>query len=355
MSGIEEQLAGILADPLGAAPEGGALGYVGLDIPPDLLLAASGFARHLPWDSRAPATRAAAWLEGSFPPWACAILEDWASGRFDRLEHVVFSRGEDACHRLYYYVCELQRLGRIAGPQPLIFDVARIPRESSRRHTVRSLSELSERLGLDGRALRRGIERANALRSAFARLRAQPDARGSLIERIVRASLFADVRELVAQWAPQPQEPRRRVALIGSAPPDDRIHRLIEHHGGCVVEDLHDRNLSRLGPAVDEGAGDPLAAIAHGWLEQRFWVRDFADPVARVLEAIDASRVDVAILWLIREDEGLAWHVPLLQEALRQARVPTLALTARAWQFNDGADAQIEEFLAMQAPAGGAR
>ncbi len=347
-SSIEAALAAILADPLAAARGGGSLGYVGLDIPTDLLLAVPQPACHLPWQTNRKVARAAAWLEGSFPPWAAGMLEDWSDGRFDCFEHVIFTRGEDVSHRLYYYVCELQRLGKLRGPQPLIFDVARIRRESSRQHTVGALRELCVRLGVSAHALERGIERANALRSTFARLRSHRDAQGGLYERIVRASLFADTRELLSRWTPGAPGAGPRIVLIGSTPPDDRIHRAIEGSGGYVVEELYDRNLTCLGLPVHSEGTDPANAIARRWLDHHFFVRDFADLQARVLACIEASRADAAVLWFTREDEALVWHVPLLQRALRERQVLTLTLSARAWNFEDGAAAEIGAFLGAQ-------
>ncbi len=347
-SPIDTALTAILADPLADARSGGSLGYVGLDIPPDLLFAVHQPACHLPWQTNRTVSRAAAWLEGSFPPWAGGMLEDWSEGRFDCFQYVIFTRGEDVSHRLYYYVCELQRLGKLRGPQPLIFDVARITRESSRRHTVCALQELCVRLDVSAHSLEHGIERANALRSIFAHLRSHRDARGGLYERIVRASLFADTRELLSRWTPATPGAGPRVVLIGSTPPDDRIHQAIESCGAYVVEEVYDRNLTRLGLPVHAQGADPATAIARQWLDHHFFVRDFTDQIARVLSCIEASRADAAVLWFTREDEALAWHVPLLERALRERRVPTLTLTARAWNFEDGAAAEIEAFLGAQ-------
>ena len=83
MPDIDQSLDALLRDPLQAVTAGGALGYVGLDIPPDLLLAAPRGSCHLPWRVSADTPRADAWLESSFPPYARSMLEDWADGRFE--------------------------------------------------------------------------------------------------------------------------------------------------------------------------------------------------------------------------------------------------------------------------------
>src|SRR5690606_23352060 len=102
--------------------------YVGCDLPPDLALATERTFSHLPWRAGRATPWADRWLERSFPGWARSMLEDWAAGEYDFFDAVIFSRGDDATQRLYYYVCELQRRGRLGGPRPLVLDVACIPR-----------------------------------------------------------------------------------------------------------------------------------------------------------------------------------------------------------------------------------
>src|SRR5690606_9904553 len=137
------RLAAILADPLASArASGNALAYVGTGVPPDRGLAAARPFCHLPWRSGRATPWADQWLEAAFPDWARSLREDWAAGAFDCFEAVIFSRGDDAAQRLYYYVCELQRRGRLAGPRALILDLALVPRESSVRHCRLALARL---------------------------------------------------------------------------------------------------------------------------------------------------------------------------------------------------------------------
>jgi hypothetical protein len=346
MSALETQVDAILGDPLRAARGGGALGYVGLDVPPDLLFAFGGPSCHLPWRLDVETRVAAQWLENSFPAWAFSMVEDWAAGRFDCFERVIFSRGDDASHRLYYYICELQRRGRISGPRPLVFDVARIPRESSRRHTELALRKLLDELAIDNERLAEGVQRTNELRNLFGLLQMTRRGSGHLYEKIVRASLFADVAPLLEGWsAPRGDDAFGTVLLLGSSPPDDRLHRAVEGCGWTVVDELYDRSLRRLGPQVEIDGTDLNAAVVRQWLSHSFGKRDFTDPVLSEAGAIGGRKADAAILWLTREDEGLAWRAPAQRAALEAAGLPTLALTARSWSRDDGAVEAIQTFL----------
>ena len=345
MRAVDEFLDALLRDPLRAVAAGGALGYVGLDIPPDLLLAAPRGSSHLPWRLTRHTPRADAWLESSFPPYARSMLEDWADGRFDCFDEVVFTRGEDVSQRLYYYVCELQRRGMLAGPRPLIFDIARIDRPSSRRYTAAALQQLAQQLRLTPAQLSAGIERANALRALFEHLRATARTEGSVYERIVRASLFADVGPALGLLERDRLTKQGcRVVLGGSSPPDERIHQRIAASGGIVAAEFYDRNLERLGSPVAPGA-DPVSAISQNWLRQTFLGRDLKAPEQRLQALVEQTRSQAAILWFARDDEALAWQVPRLRRSLEAAKTPCLVLTARDWDFADGAAEVMQSFV----------
>jgi hypothetical protein len=346
MNTLEQQLDHILADPLRELPaDGAALGYVGADIPLELLLASGRRHCHLPWRADRDTPLADQWLESSFPGWARSILEDWARGHFAGFSQVLFTRGDDAVQRLYYYICELRRGGQLAGPEPLIFDIARIPRATSVDHTAASLRKLALRLGIGEAALRAGIVSANQRRAMFERIDAERVTGGSLYEKLARASHFADLDAAMAAATWPAGEPVGRVLLAGSAPPDDRLHRAVEASGWAVTGEHHDRSLQRLGPPIDATAADPVLAIAAQRHATAPGPRGFEDATETLLVAARRARARAVVLWLTREDEALAWRVPAQRNALAAAGLPALILTSRRWDAGDGAADEITRYL----------
>ena len=234
----------------------------------------------------------------------------------------------------------------MAGPRPLIFDIARIDRPSSHRYTAAALQQLAQQLRLTPAQLSAGVARANALRAQFADLRARARTEGSVYEKIVRASLFADVGPALGLLERDGlSQAGCRVVLGGSSPPDQRIHQLIEASGGFVAAEFYDRNLERLGGTVTAGA-DPVSAISQNWLRQTFLGRDLKAPEQRLQALVDETRSQATILWFARDDEALAWQVPRLRRALEAAQTPCLVLTARDWDFADGAAQVMQTFMA---------
>jgi hypothetical protein len=343
----------VLTGPLAAAlARGSRIGAVGFDVPPDLLAAVAGGGFFLPWRTGRPTPFADAWLENSFPGVARSILEDWAAGAFDALDAVMFSRGDDATQRLFYYVRELQRRGKLRGPAPLVFDVARIPRDSSRRHTEGSLRLLAARLGVGDAALAAGIRATDHLREGLAAMTAEGGLDGVARHRLARGSLFSDIAPAISLAAlpggpgaaPEAAPARPRIVLAGSAPPDERLHEAVAAAGGDVVAELHAYSFARLGAPVRAEHGDPFVALAAQVHASGSGPRGFGAPARRLLATCTAARADAVVLWLTREDEALAWHLPEQQQALRDASIPHLALPARRWDAADDAIASIDEF-----------
>ena len=334
-----------LADPLAAARAAPrAIGYVGLDIPEDLLAASGRFAAHLPWDADQPTPRADQWLESAFAPWARSILEQWSAGRFDFMEHVIFSRGEDSAQRLYYYIVELQRRGAIGGPKPLIFDVARIPRQTSVAHSVQAARKLADRLGIGEADLRYGIQTANRRRSFFQRIVETRTGCGRRYERIARAALFAPLED-AAPREHDLQPVTRRVLLAGTAPPDDRIHQAVDVTGWRVSGEAHERSLDRLGAPFELG-GDPFEAVGRNAMTPAFNARSFTDPAGALLDAARRAKADAVILWLVEQEESIVWHIPPQVAAMAKAGIPMLVLTRRRWDGSDDVATEIAAWLA---------
>jgi hypothetical protein len=250
-------------------------------------------------------------MESKFAPWARAILEGWAAGDYDDLGQVIFSRADDSAQRLYYYLCELQRRGLVAGPEALILDIAKVPRGSSVERTSDSLRRLAARLGVDAAGLALAIDACNAERS-------------------------------------QPAEPGRTgpsCLLAGTPPPDDRLHEVAKRAGFTAVGPTLVETWTQLGTIVEIDDGDAMAALARQVHADPAGPRSFADAGAALLEAITESGAQAVVLWQIEEDEAQAWHLPSQRAALARHGLPALVMTRRDWLARDGAADEIAAFL----------
>jgi len=334
-----------LEAPLAASSAPGGVGIVGPDVPIDVLLASGRPFGHLPWQSTDETAWADGWLESSFPYWARSILEQWHAGAFDALDAVVFSRGDDAGQRLYYYVSGLQRRGLLGGPAPQVFDIAYARRDSSVRHTAAAIRDLCRVLDVAAAALPAAIERANRLRRTLANLEQARATNGPLYERLARAALWSDPTRWIDDAAiPERGTSRLRVLLAGSVPPDDRLHKAIEATGASVIAEAHVHGLMRLGPAVALDRASAETQLALRLREASVGPRAMIDRARWVVARAAAARADAVVIWLTREDEALAWHVPAQRGALAAAGMPALIVPAARWQADDGTLDRIAGF-----------
>lgn len=287
----------------------GAIAHVGPNLPQDLLRATGRHAGALAFDPDASTPRADEWLESKFAPWARSILEVWADGRYDDLAQVLFSRADDSAQRLYYYLCELQRRGLVAGPEPLILDIAKIPRETSVGRTIEALRGVADRLGVTREQL--------------------------------AVSIAACDRERIAV----PRSVAGRVCLLaGTPPPDRRLHEAAEAAGFSPVGATLAETWDELGEPVGNGS-DPFAALGRQLHARPSGPRSFADAGKALEQAVAQANARAVVLWQTEEDEAQAWHLPAQRSALARAGVPSLVLTRRDWLARDGAREEIQAFL----------
>lgn len=326
------------------ALRGDGLGFIGPDVPIDLLLASGRAFGHLPWHAAAATPFADQWLESGFPGWSRSILQQWHDGAFDGLHAVVFSRTDDASQRLYYYVRELQRRHLLRGPRPLVLDLALVQRESSVDHSVAAVDSLARELQVSDEALRGGVARADALRLKLRQLQQQRCADGVFFERLSRAALFSDATRWIDSVVAPAASGRRRVLLAGSVPPDERLHRTVEDTSASLVAETHVHGIGRLGLPFVAPQSTAARHVARQLLATATGPRAFIDRAQWIVAQARDARAAAVILWLTREDEGLAWHVPAMRRALEAANLPALVLPAASWKADDGALECIREF-----------
>jgi hypothetical protein len=288
----------------------GAIAHVGPNLPQDLLRATGRHTGALAFDPERPTPAADQWMESKFAPWARSILEAWASGEYDGIAQVVFSRADDSAQRLYYYLCELQRRGLVSGPEPLIFDVAKVPRASSLARTAYCLRQLTDRWGVNEGALAAAIEACNAERTY-----------------------------------PGPTLSGRPCLLAGSPPPDRRLHDAAQQAGFTAFGPTLAESWTQLGATVNLSGGDPVSALARQLHADPEGPRSFADSGAALLQAIVETAAEAVVLWQIEEDEAQAWHLPAQRAALAREGLPALVMTRRDWLARDGAAEEIASFL----------
>jgi|ERR1700722_3733354 len=378
MSSFEQLTDEALRDPLAAARAharggGRVIGFVGAEIPVELIIAANAFPLRLPGFARSSdgtmsgGGAADAYLESSFMPEVRSICEQYLQGVFDFVHSIIFPRSNDSAQRLYYYLSELRRQGIAKGPEPLIFDLAKIPRDTSRDHSRSSVESLASQIGARAEALPQAIAQRNRRRelcaaAAAARFNGASGGRGSIMDRIFRAADFCDADVFDAQFAAwmrtageragqirashvQLHAPngQPRLLLAGSAPPDERLHLAVEAAGGNVVAELGDHPSRNVAEPMIPINGS-FAEVADHYQESVLGSRAFVNRSAELSSLANRGGVVGVINWLLEEEDALTWDLPAQSAALAAAEIAFLPLNRRRWEANDGAVEEIVQF-----------
>jgi hypothetical protein len=353
---FNDHLSLLLNDPFAAvkgARNERIIGYVGEDVPVELILAANAVPLRVRGAANAPTPRADRYLESAFMPELRAVAELWLTGALDFLDAVVLSRADDSAQRLYYYMCELQHRGICGGPLPLLYDVGTLPRQTSRAHTLESTRRLAAALGanLTETALQRVARRERLLDRVRARRTDAAPLAGSIAWRVQQASgydwraEFDDAAERWIETAPSLSGPRR-ILLAGDLPPDERLHLAVEAAGGSIVAEL----VESCGPARVAHA-NPLVTIADYFQQRRSVAVSMRMNPSWLVDSARAVRADAVVAWLIEEDESLPWEIPRQMQSLAAAGIPALLLSRQQWRATDETLSQLRAFVACVEPA----
>jgi benzoyl-CoA reductase/2-hydroxyglutaryl-CoA dehydratase subunit BcrC/BadD/HgdB len=356
---LETLVTNMLLDPLATARAyqkagGRVVGYVGTEIPVELIIAANAMPLQLSGLMVTDFKHADRYFEDRFEPSIRAIAEQYLQGRLDFLEFVILPRSNDSAQRLYYYLCELRRSNMADGPTPLIYDLAKIPRDSSLTHSEKSTQKLAQTIGTEELALPKAIALRNRRRELFAAANAartrQNNVQGSFIDRVFRAADLCEATRFdtaFSDWLEQNQDkdsiPGPRLLLTGSAPPDERLHQAVETAGGNVVAEFGDFPFYRAQSPVipEEGSFRALAlhyhSLTHG-------PRAFINRAEMTVARAQSDQVDGVIQWLIEQEEALVWDVPAQKTALAAAGIPILSMVRRCWDASDGTIDEIISF-----------
>ncbi len=289
----------------------GTVGYVGRDVPCELIEAAgclplrlapvdgvdAGFADRVlgPGVDEAARLVLAGLLEGAYP-----------------IDRLVLCHDCDHTVRLY---TALRRLGREAW----FLDLLHEPRASTEAYNRARLAEFGEWLGAgDPADAIRAANRAREAGDRLAALRRAGAVRGANALALLRAGT-ALTAELVEAARTEPSA-AKTVVLHGSGHDRDDVYVAIDELGATVVSETHDWGEVLLAGGVDED-GEPLDALAC-----HYGRRPRAEP----------SAADVSIAWLRRGDAARAWSLPSVDVVLRD----------RPYRLDDEGRAALESALA---------
>ena len=357
MNAFENQVARALRDPLATArahAERGqkVIGFVGPEIPVELIVASGAHPVRLVSAVDAKTDTADRYLESTFMPEVRSIAEQYFQGALNFMQSIILPRSNDSAQRLYYYLSDLRAQHFQHAPVPLIFDLAKIPRDSSKLHSRLATQRLAAEIGVASNALPGAVRQRNRRRELFQKalqMRQRGNVIcGSMMDRVFRSSDLCDADQFdtgFGEWLSRADLPGRgpRLLLVGSSPPDERLHRAVEEGGGNVVGE-GDAYASRSVSSPPIATDGNLDAIADHYHTLKVSTRAFIDRASTIKELAESVAADGVIIWLIEEEDALIWDLPAEMSALQSSGIAALRLVRRRWDLSDGVLEQIKSF-----------
>lgn len=316
----------------------GRMGWIGLDAPVEIMLAAGYLPVRLDPDPAAPIGPSAAYAEGGGHPWIRAAVDRILREGPD-LAGIIIGSTPVLGTWLYNF---LLTLARQAEPPPLppmrLCNISHLERPSAEALTEASIRAMADALDVRVAALQEAIGARNAVRGVQRRIdqlrRAPAHILGSHARRLLDRADEIEPHEYVAfvdrELAEVKSANSDLTPIILSSPgsPDLGLYRAFERHGLVVVGDDMDFGSRAIGPDVP--AGDPIAALARryarrspapaGWssADRAVWLTELA------LERNAAGVVFDVPDWA----HPAAWDYPAERRALEAAGVRTTLLPA---------------------------
>lgn len=301
-------------------------------------------------------------METLFHPVVRRIFEAAMTGGLDWLDAIVLPRSSDAPHRLYYYLCELQRTGG-KGPSPLLFDITQTPGGPSEAYSLERMEHLWSQLRAMGRGgageaeLTAAIAGSNARRALLERLaRMRREHPGTIsgtealaafaASRMLPGDLFeAEVEALLARPPGRGMPGSPRIVVAGSPQEGAELAGLIEASGGVVVGDFHGAGELSAGEAVASDA-TPLVALTAAWRASLAGNRAFGDPAEAIVRFAREAGAQGVVFSYLPEEEALTWDYPAQAAALSAAGIAVIRLGDQATPFDaDAARPVVEPFV----------
>jgi benzoyl-CoA reductase/2-hydroxyglutaryl-CoA dehydratase subunit BcrC/BadD/HgdB len=328
------------------------IGFVGTDVPRELITAAGAMPLRLHSQTGAPSASAVRLLGEATDVVAQSILSQVLAGELDFLTGIVISRDSEASLQMFYVLRQLVARGTGMPPVHLI-DLLHLPRPSTERYNQGQVVVCAQVLAgwtgnlVSGDSLAAAISVHRDLReqvAAVQALRVGGVVSGTAGLHVAAAADSLPPAEAVvwferlvrsAAAEPEPVSGRGlRLFFCGSAQDQDGVYRAIEDADVQIVGEDHDWGM------IASAASIPLSADStyEGLLRQVAWSYHYRSPAAataplavHALWSADQAAAcgAAAVLCLTRVfDDAPAWDYPKMAEHLRDRGVPSV-LVAR--------------------------
>ena len=314
-------------------------GYLGV-VPVEIIAAAGFLPMQLSAGSVSKTPLADHYMEDLFDPVVRGVFERLLAGELGWLSAIVLPRAGDSVHRLYYYLCEVARVGAAGLPPVLLADVVQTvghPSDAYNQgriaHFWDQMRKIGDQTAGDGE-LRAAIARANQLRGQLGGLvekrRSGPGMAGArALAAFAAARMLPDdqARGVIAKTASDiAASSGPRSVVCGNAHDDAGLHAAIESAGGRGVGDFHGAGELSIGAMIDEALPE-LEALRRRYQAGVIGSRSAGDAAEMLATFASEAGADAVVFSYFAVEEALTWDFPEQARALERRGIAALRLS----------------------------
>lgn len=330
---------------------GKVVGYLGVDVPEELLIAADLFPIRIMPDPAGSREIATKYFRPNFNPVLLSIFNRILDGSYAFLDHLILANSSESVLQLFYVLREVERLEPYDGmPKVHFLDFLHTRYRTSALYNRDRIGAFKRTIeGWAGIALtdnrvfeaiavcnenRRLLEQVAQLRIAT-----PPRITGAEALQIIGASMLTKKEahnKLLCQLLEEiDQLPRRngaRLFLEGSSVDDVSVYEIIESCGATVVAEDSDWGNRYFDTLVDETV-DPFIAIT-----DRYHDKAPSPNKSTIQQRVDycldkalEAKADGVVFYIIEGENPPSWDYPEQRRALEEHGIATLLLPRQAY------------------------
>lgn len=346
---------------------GKVVGYIGPDVPEEMLLAAGFFPLRITGDPSGSTALADRYMEPVFDPMVRSIFNRLLDGTYAFLDHLVIANSADALVRLFYYLREVKRIEPdLAIPDFCFLDILHTRFRTSALYNRDRFREFERRLvSWSGReisddAYAEAIAVCNENRRllqevALLRVAEPPRVSGVDALQIIGAAMFTVkeehnklLRRFLSEANELPKRSGARLFLDGTSVDSVQFYEIVESCGCTVVAETTDWGNRYFDGLVNE-TDSPFDAIV-----DRYHLRAPCPSKASVSARVEycvrkalEARAQGVIFFILESDDAPSWDYPEQRKALEQRGIPTLCVDTQPYALSDfeGLKSRIQSFL----------
>ena len=314
-------------------------GYLGV-VPVEIIAAAGFLPMQLSAGSVSKTPLADHYMEDLFDPVVRGVFERLLAGELGWLSAIVLPRAGDSVHRLYYYLCEVARVGAAGLPPVLLADVVQTvghPSDAYNQGRIAHFWDQMRKIGdqtAGDAELRAAIACANRLRGQLGGLvekrRSGPGMAGArALAAFAAARMLPDdqARGVIAKTASDiAASSGPRIVVCGNAHDDAGLHAAIESAGGRVVGDFHGAGELSIGAMIDEALPE-LEALRRRYQAGVIGSRSAGDAAEMLATFASEAGADAVVFSYFAVEEALTWDFPEQARALERRGIAALRLS----------------------------